>query len=79
MTGGVPAKGGFILPKAYYREGDILHSIYDNRPFKRIIAEVDGGFLTVYHAYFESAVGTQVEFVSDKVIGTKQKKDMKKL
>lgn len=71
--------GDFIPPKAFYREGDILHSIYDNRPFKRIIVEVDGGFLTIFHEYFETAVGTQIEFVSEKVIGTKQKKDIKKL
>lgn len=79
MTEKSLAKGGFIQPKAYYREGEILHSIFDNKPFKRIIAEVNGGFLVVYHAYFETALGTQVEFVSNKVIGVKQKEDTVKL
>ena len=69
----------YKVPKAYYREGDTLHSIRDDKPFKRIVAEVEGGFLTIYHSNYEFALGTSVEFVSENTVGSRANKKPTKL
>lgn len=66
-------------PKCYYRDDDYLYLIYNDEINKRVVAEVEGGLLVIWHAYYETAIGTQIEFVSNNVIGKRKTKKVTKL
>lgn len=68
-----------IHPKVYYKDGDYLHLISNDERNKRIIAEVEGGYLTIYHSYYDNAISVSVEFVNNNSVGSRQTTKVTKL
>ena len=67
------------MPKAYNKDGQYLYTVYGDKKAKRIIAEVEGGYLTIFHEYFDSALGSSVEFVSSNEVGERKEEGVTKL
>jgi hypothetical protein len=56
----------------FYRDGDYIYNSFDGKKSYRIVAELETGFLVVYHAYFETAVGAEIKFINNATVGKKQ-------